>query len=586
MAHLGVEQPVVAAFHPLLHRGLQPGQSPGQHRLAAGALLQGQPFEAVGAGGEGLEEAFHQLLLPTGRQQVEGEGIPHVQEAFQGPVARHRQGEAGRVEAGLTHPAGHHRTAGGLCALAAPHGDDREGADHPAEGLEGRVGAAFLQSSAGVAEVAAPLVAEQASAQGHARFLQGAEGGGIGAEAHPDGIEGEGEAAVPQLGLQQIDRLATPAEAAEHPHRFAPIPLRQHGAEGGDDRGGGMAAEGGGADQQGVAAADRLQPLLRLGEFAVEALHPHTAAGHPAGEGIGDGGGVAVGAGVEQGHREAGAPLALPPAAIVGQQAAPAVADRRAMEGGDGANRQVVEAIEHHVHLAGHRGHQAVVEPAAVLLGAAAVGFREGLDAEGGGEELAAHQQAGALLEGHQGAGPAGGGGGKEPQAQGARQGAGDLLLDDLDGGQGPRRGRFRGAGGGGPPRLPQLPHQLGAGVGGHQGQLRPALQHRPQQLHPVGVDHPHHHLEGSLGRHPLRQGGEEGLGVGHAGGVNQHRWHGMAVGGGARFEEEAIGAGAALEAVLHLEAQALGAEAAEAEEAGVDRQGDDPPRSLGGGAG
>ena len=49
-----------------------------------------------------------------------------------------------------------------------------------------------------------------------------------------------------------------------------------------------MAAEGGRADQDRIAAADRRQQLLRWCEFAVDALHPHAGAGNPLGEGIGD----------------------------------------------------------------------------------------------------------------------------------------------------------------------------------------------------------------------------------------------------------------------------------------------------------
>ncbi|MFM9102376.1 MAG: hypothetical protein ACKOPS_14045, partial [Cyanobium sp.] len=73
--------------------------------------------------------------------------------------------------------------------------------------------------------------------------------------------------------------FAAPAEAAEHAHGLGPIPFGQHGAQGRDDRCGGMASQGGGADQQGITAADRRQQLLRRREFAVDALHPHTGAG-------------------------------------------------------------------------------------------------------------------------------------------------------------------------------------------------------------------------------------------------------------------------------------------------------------------
>lgn len=51
-----------------------------------------------------------------------------------------------------------------------------------------------------------------------------------------------------------------------------------------------------------------------------------------------------------------------------------------------------------------------------------------------------------------------------------------------------------------------------------------------------------------------------------------------------AREEEEAVGAGAPLEAVLHLKAQALGAEAPQADQAGFDRQLNDLPFCSGAG--
>ena len=248
---------------------------------------------------------------------------------------------------------------------------------------------------------------DQAAAEAGSGFLEGFDRGGIGAELHPDRLKGEREAAVPQLALQQIDRLTAPAEAAEDANGFGAVSFGEHRAEGRDDRRWGMAPQGGGADQQCIATADRLQQFFGGGELAVDALDPDAGAGDPLGEGVGDGGGVAVGAGEEQGHREAGAFLGFTPAAVVHQQAAPAFGDGRAMAGGDAADGELIEAVEYCFHLAGHRRHQAVIEVPPVLLGAAAVGFRPVLAAEVGREELAAHQQARGLLEGHQGTGPA-----------------------------------------------------------------------------------------------------------------------------------------------------------------------------------
>lgn len=55
---LGVQQPVVAAFHPLAHPGLQPGQGLRQQGLAAGAGLQLQSRQPVGSGGKGCRNRF------------------------------------------------------------------------------------------------------------------------------------------------------------------------------------------------------------------------------------------------------------------------------------------------------------------------------------------------------------------------------------------------------------------------------------------------------------------------------------------------------------------------------------------------
>ena len=498
-----------------------------------------------------------------------------MQQGLHRPVLRHRHGDPRRAEAGLAHPAGHHGAAEAALALAAHGGEHAERSHHPAQGLDRRFAAALLQATGGAA-LAAALLGLQLAAQGGARLLERLDAGGIGAELHLDGLEGEAEAPIAQLALQQIEGLPAPAEAAEHAHGLAAVALGQHRAQGRHDRCGRMAAEGGRADQQGIAAADRLDQLLGRGELAIEALHPHAGARHATGQGIGDGGGVAVGAGVQERHRQARAVLALAPAAVVGHQAAPAACDRRPMERRDRADRQVVQLVEHHLHLAGHRRHQAVVEPAAVLLGAAAVGLVVGLGADVGREELAAHQQAGALLKRHQRPRPAGGGRGDQAEAETTGQAAADVLLDDIDGGQGRQGGRLRRPGLGRPALLPQLTHQLGAGIGGHQRQLRPALGQGPQQLHPVGVDHAHHHLEGGIRRHALGQGGEEGLGVGHAGRMDQHRRHRMTIRRRAALEQEAVGGGAPLQAVLHLEAQPPRAQAPQTDETRFDRQGDD----------
>ena len=254
------------------------------------------------------------------------------------------------------------------------------------------------------------------------------------------------------------------------------------------------------------------------------------------------------------------------------------------MAGGDGADGQFIDPVEHGLHLPGHRGHQAVVEVAAVLFGAAAVGLGPVAAAEVGGKELAAHQQAGALLKGHQAPGPTGRGGGVEAEAEAMGQGAAALLLDHIDRGQGRQlhggRGRL---GARGALLAPEVLQQARAGVGGHQHQRGPVRRQPPQQSHPVGVDVPHDHLQLRLRRHQGRQLLHIGLGEGVAGGVHQHRWHGFAGGGGAGCEQETVGAGAPLQAVFHFEAQAPRAQPPQADQARLDRDLDHGARGAGG---
>jgi len=63
---------------------------------------------------------------------------------------------------------------------------------------------------------------------------------------------------------------------------------------------------------------------------------------------------------------------------------------------------------------------------------------------------------------------------------------------------------------------------------------------------------------------------------------VNQHR----GAAGAVLLEQEAVGGGAPLEAVFDFETEAARAEAAQAEQAGFDRQGDDAPIGRGWGGG
>ena len=96
-----------------------------------------------------------------------------------------------------------------------------------------------------------------------------------------------------------------------------------------------------------------------------------------------------------------------------------------------------------------------------------------------------------------------------------------------------------------------------------------------PQQGHPVGIDVTHHHLQGGIGGHQLTQLLQEGRSEGGAGRMHQHRRHQLAAAAHTAFQQEGVGGGAPLQAVLHFKAQSLGAEAPQADQAGLDLQAD-----------
>ena len=106
------------------------------------------------------------------------------------------------------------------------------------------------------------------------------------------------------------------------------------------------------------------------------------------------------------------------------------------------------------------------------------------------------------------------------------------------------------------------------------------------QQGNPVGVDVADDHLQLGAAGHQGRELLEVGLGEGGAGGVDQER------GGAADLlalstagkEQKAVGRRAALQAVLDLKAQALGAEAPQADQARFNLQLDDLPFCSGAG--
>ena len=106
------------------------------------------------------------------------------------------------------------------------------------------------------------------------------------------------------------------------------------------------------------------------------------------------------------------------------------------------------------------------------------------------------------------------------------------------------------------------------------------------QHRHPVGIDMAHHHLQGRGGGHQCFELLQKGCRKRFPGGKEQHRRHGLARRRDPFAEQEAVGAGAPLEAVLHFEAQAVGAQAAQADQPRFDRQHNHPAPKGGGIAG
>ena len=258
-----------------------------------------------------------------------------------------------------------------------------------------------------------------------------------------------------------------------------------------------MSPQGGRSDQDRVSGLDAVHQFIGWGEFTVQAVHPDAGAADAARQGIGNGRRVAVGAGKQQGHRQAGGLLTFPPTAVVVQQTAPTGFNRGTVARRDRADVQFLQTLHQRIHLTGHGCHQAVIEMTAFLVGAAAVGLSPLIGAEMGAEELVAHQQAQRFLEGQQATGPAGGRSWQQQQAALMAQWDRLLLADDPQGWPGRQRrlcglfsrgGRFA--------LTPQFIDQLGAGVGDHKLQACVSLRQVPQQGDPIGVDVTHHHQQ------------------------------------------------------------------------------------------
>ena len=82
MVHFGINQPVVAAFHALLHAAFQPCQRIRKKRLLGRAVFEFQSLEAIGARFEGLEKLFQQSVFASLSEHIESEAIALVQQRF------------------------------------------------------------------------------------------------------------------------------------------------------------------------------------------------------------------------------------------------------------------------------------------------------------------------------------------------------------------------------------------------------------------------------------------------------------------------------------------------------------------------
>ena len=247
----------------------------------------------------------------------------------------------------------------------------------------------------------------------------------------------------------------------------------------------------------------------------------------------------------------------------------------------DGADVEFFEPFHQGIHLTGHGGHQAVVEVPAFFFGAAAVAFGPAVRAEVGTEELVAHQQAQAFLEGQQSAGPAGGWGRQQHQAALMAERKRLLLADHPQGRQiGQWRLLARLTGRGRLALAPQLFDQLGAGVGDDQFQAGVGLRQIPQQGNAVGVDVAHHHQQRCVaagqgfGKHR-----QKGRAVGHPRGMDQHS-RGTITG----LEQNTVGGAAPLQGVFQFKAVPLRAQTAQTNDPIVDRQLDRATRGCGAG--
>ena len=132
----GIDQPVIGAFHPLLHLAVEVSQSFTQHRPTCGCALQcGHTSKAISSWREALKEMTQQRLMVFFGQHVQNKAITYLHQGFDGTVFGYGHRESGRFKAGLAHSAGHHGAAAQLAAFALLGGHHIEPAAEAAQGF-------------------------------------------------------------------------------------------------------------------------------------------------------------------------------------------------------------------------------------------------------------------------------------------------------------------------------------------------------------------------------------------------------------------------------------------------------------------
>mmetsp|Transcript_38116 Transcript_38116/g.96381 ORF Transcript_38116/g.96381 Transcript_38116/m.96381 type:complete len:455 (-) Transcript_38116:1154-2518(-) len=316
----GVHHPVIARLHAARHLALHVRVGVlEQGRTGELALAELQPGQAVLAGRKGARQLPHDPALATLWHHGDGEAVADLQQRLHGAVLLHRHRQAGRVEAGLGHPAGKHG-GGGVLAGGCQH---RQRAHQAASsqlrprrrrcGPHTRRGGRLL--GLGLLLDRQRQVAPAVLAHQHVL--------GSGLELDADGGEGELEARVLQPPLHLVHRLAAPPEAAKHAAGQALGGLlADDGAQRHRHLGGHVAAQGGRAQDEAVRVAHSGRHLLQAHQLQVVHLHAHARLGHAARDGLRQRGGVAVRGRVEHGDRRRVLRLDLlaDPVAVLTQQ--------------------------------------------------------------------------------------------------------------------------------------------------------------------------------------------------------------------------------------------------------------------------